>query len=100
MTTIPNLNIVVQQGAAARDAHNIRQQPVDAAQSAVAHQPDKEEQQRTTVHETEEGEHARFSKDGSGRRQPAENRPLNPKKKKKEDEKPEGDTGHILDTVV
>lgn len=101
MTTIPNLNIVIQQGGAAREVHNIRSQPFDSAQAAASMQPDRELVKREQVQESDENELARFSQEkgghpgGSGtdggRRETAEDAPAKPRPGPEE-------VGHLLDT--
>ncbi len=56
MTTIPNLNVVVQQGSTARDTQNLRQQGQDNSQALANTQPEKETEQRTTVQNTNESD--------------------------------------------
>ena len=54
MTTISDVNIVVQQGNSAREVQNTRTQPMDPNQATVAQQQEKESEQRTTVKEFED----------------------------------------------
>ncbi len=81
MTTIPNLNVVVQQGGAARDAQNIRPQSQDASQVVAAQQTDKETEQRNTVQDSNESEALKQKKKKSTASEHEKK-----KKKKKKDE--------------
>ncbi len=54
MTTIPNLNIVIQQGDAVRDSHNIRNQVLESAQNTVFERLADDDRKRTIVSQTEE----------------------------------------------
>ncbi|TWI72396.1 hypothetical protein LZ24_01538 [Desulfobotulus alkaliphilus] len=54
MTTIPNLNMVIQQGGAVREAHNLKAQPYDSSQAANAVQPEREARRREEVQLSEE----------------------------------------------
>ncbi|MCW7752368.1 hypothetical protein OOT00_00010 [Desulfobotulus sp. H1] len=67
MTTIPNLNMVIQQGGAVREAHNLKAQPYDSAQAALAVQPEREARRREEVQLSEEAS-LRAGKDGKDSR--------------------------------
>ncbi len=106
MTTIPNLNVVIQQGGSARDAQNVRNQPQYTNSNVENQVPDKIQAQRTTVLENEQPEEAKLHKDKNeesraGKRQ---RKRIAAKKKKKmkkaaKNENYDG-TGRFLDTVV
>lgn len=81
MTTIPNLNVVVQQGSSARDAQNVRQSQ-DAAQVVTANQPEKETEQRTTVQSSNESDALKANKEKSSKEKEEKKK----KKKAKEDD--------------
>lgn len=103
MTTIPNLNIVIQQGDSVRESHNIKNQALDAAQHAAFHRLEEEDKKRTMVSQTEETEKILFNKENSGegkRRHEARSQ------KKKQDTGPTEKTvdpdapGRLLNTIV
>jgi hypothetical protein len=56
MTTIPNLNIVIQQGDAVRDSQNIRNQVLESAQNTVFERIAEDNRKRTIVAQTEEAD--------------------------------------------
>ena len=83
MTTIPNLNVVVQQGSVARDTQNLRPQVHDATQAAAVQQPEKEAEKQTTVQDSSDSDSIQADQEKSfagGKRRRKE------KKKKKPDE--------------
>ena len=49
MTTVPNLNIVIQQGSHALKIHNVQISGLDVSQLAASDQPEREALQRSTV---------------------------------------------------
>ena len=83
MTTISNINIVVQQGSTARDTQNIRQQGQDTSQALANTQPEKETEQRTTVQDTNEYEAIKTDQEKSNKK---EEQKKKKKKLKKEDD--------------
>ena len=85
MTTIPNLNVVVQQGSTARDTQNIRQQNQEASQVVAASQPEKDTEQMTTVQGSNESEKIKTDQEKSSREKEEEGK----KKKKKAGENEE-----------
>ncbi len=101
MTTIPNLNVVIQQGGNARDAQNVKNQPQNVF--AEPQTPDKAIERLSTVNEFEESEKTKFEKDKeeSSKRREKKNLRMKSKekKKKKNFENPEG-IGRLLNTVV
>jgi len=99
MTSISDLNIVVQQSSRAQDMQQTGRQPHDAAQATAA-QVDKEvDQKRTTVRQSDESDTIRPDKDRSGNRKHAKKRSV--KKQKKAHAKTNGNiTGTIIDTIV
>ncbi|MDY0164652.1 hypothetical protein [Desulfobotulus sp.] len=100
MTTIPNLNLVVQQGGAVREAHNLKAQPYDSAQAAQSVQPEREAQRREQVQLSEEAS-LRAGKDGKKDKE-QEGRSPDRKAQKEADSMPDGETpdgrGRLLDT--
>lgn len=66
MTTIPNLNLVIQQGDAVRESHNIKNQAQDTAQQIAFQRLEDEDKKRTMVSQTEEAEKILFNKENSG----------------------------------
>ena len=57
MTTIPNLNVVIQQGGAAREVQNIKAHTQDVSQTIAVQQPAKEIIKQTTVQNTDHSDH-------------------------------------------
>lgn len=104
MTTIPNLNIVIQQGDSVRDSHNIRNQTLDAAQQTAFQRLEEEDKKRTQVSQTEETEKVLFNKEASGegkRRQ--EQREARKKQTEESRQKQTVDPdapGRLLNTIV
>ncbi len=99
MTTIPTLNLVVQQGNSVIQAKSALHPALDSNQISSAYQPIKEEIVRTTVSELEEKHKVLADKKES------QNRDRDKKKnKKKQDEEivlnREKDIGEILNTKV
>ena len=98
MTTIPNLNIVVQQTGKVQETHNLRNQPHEVA-VPLTKQELKNVETRTTVQHTDESDKLnpdRHKKKGGN---------LSKKKKKKKlgkqnkQDKPDG-SGSILNTIA
>jgi len=56
MTTIPNLNMVIQQGDAIRDSHNIKNQVLESTQNTVFERLADDDKKRTVVAQAEEAE--------------------------------------------
>lgn len=103
MTTIPNLNIVIQQGDIAREAQNVRNQGLEASQQAAAERLEWEEKKRTVVPETEETEKTLFNKDksGDGKRSPEERGERKQREQTSENDSYDPDSpGRLLDTLV
>lgn len=90
MTTIPNLNVVVQQGSTARDTQNIKQHTQDPGQVAAVPQPGKENTKLTTVQTTNESEKLRTDKEKNSEKKEQ-------KKKKKKDDKEESKDALLKD---
>jgi len=106
MTTISDVNIVVQQGNSAREVQNVRTQPLDPNQATVAQQQEKESEQRTTVKEFEDSgkinpdqeKEDRQTKTGSKRKQPEGSKK---KGDAKEDDTADAESpGRLLDTIA
>ena len=68
MTTISNVNIVVQQEGGAREAQNIRHAVENHNQLASADQEEKDIQRQTTVQQSDQSERTRTEKDPSKKR--------------------------------
>ena len=68
MTSISNLNIVVQQEGGAREAQNIRHAVENQNHVVSADQKEKEIQQQTTVQQSNHSERAQREKDPSEKR--------------------------------
>ena len=66
MTTIPNLNVVVQQGSVARDTQNLRPQVNDVNQPGAVQQPEKEAEKQTTVQDSSESDGIQADQEKSG----------------------------------
>lgn len=102
MTTIPNLNIVVQQGDLVRETQNIRNQALDSAQLSALERLEEENKKRNSVSEAEETEKMLLNKDSSEEKK---NKPEPKNLKKREQNEENNDsklnpTGRLLDTVV
>ncbi len=96
MTTIPNLNVVVQQGHTALEAQNVKSPNQEASQVA-AQQQALDEQNRTTVSQSAHAVEIDKDKKESDKRKKKFARR---KSKRAKHEKDPDDTGRILDTVV
>ena len=103
MTTIPNLNIVIQQGDIARETHNIKNQVLDSTQNTVFERLAEEDRKRTVVAQTKEAEKVILNNEkapgGNSRRQRKQSR----EKKKSvatEDGFDPDSTGRLLNTVA
>jgi hypothetical protein len=68
MTTISNLNIVLQQEGGAREAQNIRHAVNNQNHVVSADQKEKENQQQTTVQHSNQSEGTKTEKDPSEKR--------------------------------
>ena len=100
MTGISDLNVVLQQGGSARDAHGIKQQTVEHTQVVTAQQEAiREADLKGKVVELEESDKLNLKGDKSKEKN---DRHLSEeeKKKKKEKEKKLAATGKFLDTVA
>ncbi|MCF8067770.1 MAG: hypothetical protein K9L30_04200 [Desulfobacterales bacterium] len=101
VTPISEVNIVVQQGGAARDAHNVRHQGHDFNQAVAAQdQQGKDEQKQTVVQASDESEQAQLDPDQLKKR---EQERQERERKKKEDaakKKEIEGRGRLLNTVA
>lgn len=103
MTTIPNLNIVVQQGDLVRETQNIRNQALDSSQLSALERMEEEDRKRSSVAETEEIEKMILNKDSSREKK---NKGEQEKKSERRESSESGKkgalekTGRLLDTVV
>jgi len=106
MTSISDVNIVVQQGNSAREVQNTRTQPMDPNQATVAQQQEKESEQRTTVKEFEDPGKINPDQEREDRKRKPGSRQKQPdgsgkKGKKEEDETADADSpGKLLDTIA
>ena len=103
MTTIPNLNIVIQQGDLVRETQNIRNQALDSAQLSALERLEKEARKKNSVPEMEETEKILLNKDLSNKNNRNSEQPKEKQREKKEqrEEKRQSDeTGRLLDTIV
>lgn len=100
MTTLSDMNLVVQQGGSVREVQQIRHPSSDVNQLAAAQQPEKERQQRTTVAESGEAEKSALDQQRLSEREKRWLRQRNRTKKKQDAARPPGETGHLVNTVV
>ena len=97
MSSISNLNIVVQQGGSAQEMQPTRQlHPEQNQMVAAQQQADKALQTRSTVQQSGEMEKNKLEKDGSGKGRYL----LRQKKKISAEAKDRKPTGRLLDTVA
>ena len=103
MTTIPNINIVIQQGDSIRDSHNIKNHALDATQHTVFQRMEDDDKKRTVVSETDETEKILLNneKSGSGKHKRGNTSEREKKKQTVEDDVFDPDApGHLLNTIV
>jgi hypothetical protein len=103
MTTISNVNIVVQQGDMARDAsQHVRPQSMDTSQLTAAEQQEKDRTARSSVPESEES--GAIVPDKEQREKERKKKEVSLKKEKKVTEKATkqdlDSPGRLLDTIV
>lgn len=99
MTTISNVNQVVQQGDMARDAsQNVKSQPMDPSQLSAAEQQAKDQAAMSSVPESEESDAITLDKEQ--REKEKRKQAAAAKKKKKEPEKNPDSPGRLLDTIA
>jgi len=99
MTTISDVNIVVQQGNSAREAQNVRTQPLDPNQMTVAQQQEKESEQRTTVSESDESDRIAPDQEKEGRREERQGAKKKAPEKSEAEKDPDA-PGRLLDTIA
>ena len=100
MSTISNMNIVVQQSGDAKNAQNIRHATQEFSQLAATHQKEKEVQQRTTVQQSEDPKQAKLDKESQDKRkQHSKGSKRNPESDGRPEQKKRL-CGKILDTVA
>ncbi len=100
MSTISNMNIVVQQSDGAKNAQNIRHATQEFSQLAAAQQKEKEVQQRTTVQQSEDPKKAKLDKEPQDRRKQHRNGSnRNPGSHERSEQK-KRPSGKIVDTVA
>ena len=102
MTTISNLNIVLQQEGGAREAQNIRHAVNNQNHVVSANQKEKDNQQQTTVQQSNQSEGTQTEKD------PSEKRKRKRKNRRShhgsddasEQKRLSGEAGKLVDTVA
>lgn len=103
MTTIPNLNIVIQQGDAVRDSHNIKNQVLESAQNTVFERIAEDDKKRTVIAQADEAEKVLLNHErpGGGRlkRDRKKERKLKARAAMEDMADPDG-PGRLLNTVV
>lgn len=101
MTGISNMNIVLQQGGSAQEAHAPKQQSAEHSQTIVAQQQVvREVEAKAKVPESETAEKLRQKKEQTGKKNEEQRSREEKKKKKDEKEKESAPTGKLLDTVA
>jgi hypothetical protein len=99
MTTISNLNIVVQQGDLAREAsQSAKSQPMDPRQMTAAEQQEKDQAARSSVPESEQSDV--ITPDKEQREKKKKEKEEAEKKKKQAVEKNPDSPGRLLDTIA
>ncbi len=68
MTTISDMNIVVQQSGGAKNAQNVRHTTQEYSQVVAAQQKQKDDQQRTTIQQSEDAKQTKLDKDRPDKR--------------------------------
>lgn len=103
MTTIPNLNMVIQQGDAIRDSHNIKNQVLESTQNTVFERLADDDKKRTVVSQAEEAEKIFLTNEQRGGGKHKREKKLERKKKiravMEETIDPDG-PGRLLNTVA
>jgi len=98
MTTISNMNIVVQQTGTSKEAHDAKHQLVDANQMATdKKQEEKRKEQAITVQDSENSEKIKIDSQNSQKHKKKKKPNKDKKKMKKKNTKP---TGKLIDTIV
>jgi len=101
VTTISNMNIVVQQSGGAKNAQNIRHATQEYNHLVATQQKEKDIQQQTTIQQSEDAEPAKLDKDLPERRK--KKRRSRSRLNTEESEaliRESKDCGKLLDTVV
>jgi hypothetical protein len=99
VSSVSDLNIVVQQGNSVQEIHPARQHSAEQSQWAASqHMAEKEVQERSTVQESGQMEKDRLNADGSGRGRYLLRRRM--KKKMRAVRKAPTASDHLLDTVA
>ncbi len=103
MTTIPNLNIVIQQGDVIRDSHNIKNPVLESAQNTVFERMAEDDRKRTVIAQADEAEKVILTQErpGSGRfkRDRKKERKMKVRAAMEDIADPDG-PGRLLNTVV
>ncbi len=100
MTTISNINIVVQQGDAARETQQVKHPPMDSSQLTPAQQAQKEMEQRAVIKESDTAEKVKpYQEKKQGSQEEREKERKEREQKELDEEDPDG-TGRLLDTIA
>lgn len=100
MSTISNVNIVLQQGDGAKDAHSTRHTSQEHSQVIAAQQKEKDAERQTTIQQSNLSEEVKFentSHEGSNRRRRKKSKRKKAALPRKEHFKT---AGTLLDTVA
>lgn len=100
MTTISNLNIVLQQEGGAREAQNIRHAVNNQNHVVSANQKEKDNQQQTTVQQSNQSEGTQTEKDPSEKRKRKNHRSHQGAADASEQKRLPGEAGKLVDTVA
>ncbi len=100
MSTISDVNIVIQQGGSAKQTQKVQHPTQDFSQVVAGQQKEKDSEQRTTVQQADDSEKPKLDKDPSGRRK-RDRRAERKKKKAGSGKKKDAETsGKLLDTIA
>ncbi|HIJ55042.1 MAG TPA: hypothetical protein HPQ03_02845 [Deltaproteobacteria bacterium] len=102
MTTISNLNIVLQQEGGAREAQNIRHAVNDQSHVVSADQKEKDIRQQTTVQQSNQSEETKTERDPSKKRKRKRKsrRSIRGAAGASEQKRLPGEAGKLVDTVA
>ena len=100
MSTISNMNIVVQQSGDAKNAQNIRHATQEFSQLAAAQQKERDVEQRTTVQQSEDPKQAKLDKEPPDKRKQNRNGSSRNPESDKRPERKKRPSGKIVDTVA
>jgi len=100
VTSISNMNIVVQQSGEAKGIHGVRHSSQEYSQVVAAHQKEKDAQQQTAVQQPDQSERSKFeraSADGNNRKR---RKKAKKKKKTPTETQHSGSSGKLVNTVA